>query len=393
METISSVKQQVIDLYPEIQSWRRHFHSHPELGFQEINTASAIAAELRNAGLDVTEKVGKTGVVGILQGKQPGRTVLLRFDIDALPIHEENEVDYKSIQLAVMHACGHDGHISVGLACAKILASRREELKGTIKFVFQPAEEGLGGASAMIADGVLTHPRPDYVLAMHVWNEKPLGWMVLHPGALMAASDLVEVTVLGKGGHGAIPNKAIDPVLAAATVLIGLQSVISRNVSPLDEVAMSITQFHTGDASNIIPASAFLRGSLRTTSAETRLIVMDRIESIAKNIAVGMGCTAEVSFSPVTPPVINDRELTLRIIDICREELPELQIDTEYHTMVSDDMAMFMQEIPGCYMMVGSANADAGLNYSHHHPRFDFDEHALVSGAALMIGTTLKLLS
>ena len=228
------------------QQIRRDLHKNPELGFQEFRTASVIAGHLNQFGCLVKEGVGKTGVVGILDTGRAGRCLMLRFDMDALPVQEENECEYASQRAGVMHACGHDGHVAIGITLAKILAENLAEFSGKIKFVFQPAEEGLGGAESMLADGVLEDPKPDAALAIHLWNEKPLGWLGITPGPLMAGADMVTITITGKGGHGAIPQEAIDPVFAAAQVLIGLQTIVGKDLSPLDSAVVSITEFHAG---------------------------------------------------------------------------------------------------------------------------------------------------
>ena len=243
----------------------------------------------------MTEKVGKTGVVGVLDTGRPGKSLLMRFDMDALPVQEENISDYSSQNPGVMHACGHDGHVAVGLTVAKILSENVDSLNGKFITVFQPAEEGLGGAESMLAEHILENQKPDAALAFHLWNEKPIGWLGINPGPLMAGADLVKITITGKGGHGAIPQEAIDPVITAAQVLIGLQTIVSRNISPLDSAVVSITEFHAGDAHNIIPSQAVLQGSVRSFSKSTRDLVISRMQQISESIAAGMGCTSDVT--------------------------------------------------------------------------------------------------
>lgn len=390
MEALAAAVQTHLD---ELVRWRRHFHRHPELAYQEFETSRTIADELRKLGLPVRENVGKTGLTALWESGQPGPTVLLRFDIDALPIQEQNQVEYASATAGVMHACGHDCHISVGLLCARLLTGELKPAAGRILFVFQPAEEGAGGAQAMLDDGVLLDPCPDYSLAYHVWNEKPLGTMILHPGPFMAASDLFEIRVQGKGGHGAVPDQAIDPIVAAAAIVTQMQTIVSRNLAPREQGVVSITQFQGGEAWNIIPDQVLLRGSIRSFSPEVRTLLHRRVEEVAKNGAQTLGCRAEVTISPITPAVVNDPTLTHRLQQICARELPDLALDEGYQTMGSDDMALFMQDIPGCYVMVGSANAGKGLIYGHHHPRFDVDEQAMVHAATLLIAAARDLLN
>nr|MBP7691183.1 amidohydrolase [Anaerolineales bacterium] len=247
-------------LLPEMSARRRDFHRHPELGFQEVRTAGIVAQELNRLGLEVTTGVGRTGVVGVLEGDQPGPTVLLRFDMDALPITEANAVDYASETPGVMHACGHDGHTTIGLAVAKLLTPWRARMAGTLKFVFQPAEEGLGGAEAMVQDGVLDRlgPAPERALALHLWNSEPVGWVGATNGPAMAASERFTLTLQGRGGHGAIPHQTVDPVTAAAHVVTALQTIVSRNVNALDSAVISVTMLKAGDAFNVIPDTAVL---------------------------------------------------------------------------------------------------------------------------------------
>lgn len=384
--------EQAEALFAYTRQLRRDIHRHPELGFQEHRTAGIVARELQNLGLEVTTGVGRTGVVGILEGKYEGPTALLRFDMDALPIQEETGAEYASVQPGVMHACGHDGHTAIGLTVARILSQQRERLHGRVKFVFQPAEEGLGGAQAMLEDGVLENPHPDFSLALHLWNEKPVGWVAVVPGPFMAGSDIVEITLRGKGGHGALPHQTRDPIVAAAQLVLALQTIISRNISPLEVAVLSVTQIHGGEAHNVIPESVHLRGTLRTFTQPIRDLVLSRVTRITEELARAMECEGEVKVTDLTPPVINDEAMAKWVAQVARDLIPEVNVDTTYRTMVSEDMALMMAQVPGCYFMIGSANPERGLVYGHHHPRFDFDERALIYGVALMSAVTLARL-
>lgn len=384
--------EQAEALFAYTRQLRRDIHRHPELGFQEHRTAGIVARELQNLGLEVTTGVGRTGVVGILEGKYEGPTALLRFDMDALPIQEETGAEYASVQPGVMHACGHDGHTAIGLTVARILSQQRERLHGRVKFVFQPAEEGLGGAQAMLEDGVLENPHPDFSLALHLWNEKPVGWVAVVPGPFMAGSDIVEITLRGKGGHGALPHQTRDPIVAAAQLVLALQTIISRNISPLEVAVLSVTQIHGGEAHNVIPESVHLRGTLRTFTQPIRDLVLSRVTRITEELARAMECEGEVKVTDLTPPVINDEAMAKWVAQVAQDVIPEVNVDTTYRTMVSEDMALMMAQVPGCYFMIGSANPERGLVYGHHHPRFDFDERALIYGVALMSAVTLARL-
>jgi amidohydrolase len=386
LELAQSLKEETI-------AQRRDFHRHPELGFQEHRTSKIVADAMRALALNVETGVAQTGVVARLDGVRSGPVVLMRFDIDALPIQEANEVPYASTNPGVMHACGHDGHTAVGMTVAKILTSLRDQMAGRIKFVFQPAEEGLGGAEGMVKDGVLADPEPDYALAFHLWNERPVGWIGLTPGPLMAGAELFEITITGVGGHGAIPQEATDPVLTAAHVIVGLQSVISRNVDPLQSAVLSVTKIRAGETFNVIPEQASICGTIRTFLPEVRSRVLQRVEEITSGISTAMGCSAEIELQKLTPPVVNDPELTNTVISVAEEMFPKATLCMSETSMTSEDMAFMMQTVPGCYMLMGSSNPKKGLDKSHHNPQFDFDETVLPQAAALLAATAWSLLN
>lgn len=373
-------------LLPWMSERRRDFHRHPELGFQEVRTAGIVAQELNKLGLEVTTGVGKTGVVGLLEGDQPGPTVLLRFDMDALPIHETNTTDYVSQNTGVMHACGHDGHTTIGLAVAKLLTPLRPQLGGTLKFVFQPAEEGLGGAEAMVADGVMDQigPKVERSLALHLWNDQPLGWVGATDGPAMAASERFYIHLQGRGSHGASPHQGRDPLLAGAQIVSALQSIVSRNTAPLESAVLSVTVFKAGEAFNVVPDTAFLGGTIRTFNPKVRELVLQRIVEISEGVARAMGCEAKVDLKKITPATVNEAGMAARVRELARTVPGVTEVVDNERTMGSEDMAYMMQTVPGCYFFIGSNNAEKELNFPHHHPRFDFDERAMVIGATLM---------
>jgi len=371
--------------------FRRDFHQHPELGFQEFRTAEIIAKELSFLGFDVKKQIGKTGVLGITSSKTAGPTILLRFDMDALPIQEDNTTDYKSQNNNVMHACGHDGHMSVGLTVAKILSSHLDQIKGTIKIIFQPAEEGLGGAQATIEDGVLENPRPDYCLGLHIWNEKPLGWIGTNTGAMMAGADTFEITINGKGGHGGVPHQAIDPIIAAAHIITAVQTIVSRNISPLENAVISFCSIKGGSTFNVIPDSVNLSGTIRTFDPQIRHDLIQRLEKIAKSVGSGLGCKVEFSLNEVTPAVINNSSVALYLKEVVQNLFPTFLLDLNCKTMGSEDFSLFLNEVPGCFYFVGSANPDKNLIFGHHHPKFDFDEAVLPIAVASLLGMLKEL--
>ena len=369
--------------YEDMVRWRRDFHRHPELGFQEIRTAGIITEKLRQLGLEVQTGVGQTGVVGLLEGDREGPTILLRFDMDALPVHEENQTDYISQSPGLMHACGHDGHVAMGLAVARIMAGYQEKMAGRIKFLFQPAEEGLGGALAVMAAGVLENPRPDAALAMHLWNDIPYGKIRVTAGPTMASSSIFSLTVKGKGGHGAAPHRSIDPILAAAHIVTALQSIVSRNIDPMESVVVTIGQMSAGTTFNVIPDKAILKGTVRSYNDELHRDVYRRILEMAQNMAAALRCTASMETVAIVPAVVNAARPTASVRKAAAAVVGEENV-IQGRTMGAEDMGYILQQIPGCYFFIGSQNEEKGFNFPHHHPRFDFDERALVLGVATM---------
>lgn len=372
-----ALRQQLID-------WRRDFHQHPELAFEEYRTAGIVAEELNRLGLEVQSGVGQTGVVGLLEGAHDGPTVLVRADMDALPIVEENEFSFKSTVPGKMHACGHDGHTAIALGVANILSRHRDQLAGRVKFIFQPAEEIVGGAKAMIKDGVLENPRPDVSIGLHLWNGMPLGQLGVADGPVMAGSSSFTLRVMGKGGHGASPHDAVDPVVCAAHIITALQSIVSRNIAPLESAVISVTRMQAGTAFNIIPQEALLYGTIRTFKTEVRDMVERRMREMAEGICLAMGCSAQLDIEHHVLPVANDRQVSERLRAVFAQMIGEQGLDTNERTMGSEDVGLFMDDIPGMYFFVGAAAKDQDAYYGHHHPRFDFDEDALPLGAALL---------
>ena len=390
--------QHAEELFPYTQTLRRDFHRHPELGFSEVRTGGIVAKELEALGIEVTKGVGKTGVVGYLEGSRPGPTLLLRFDMDALPINEDTGAEYTSTNPGVMHACGHDGHTAIGLTVAKMLHAHRDEIAGSIKFCFQPSEEGtngeeVGGALMMMRDGVLESPKVDKTLSLHIWNDKPLGWIGIAKGPVMAGAEMFAITLSGKGGHGAAPHTTIDPVVAAAHIVTALQTIAGRNVAPLKATVVSVTSIHAGTAFNVIPQTAQISGTIRNFDPDVRKLVLERFEQIVRGIAASMQCEVEITLKQVTPTVINEDEITGRVLAAAQALLPQTEIDTSaYLTMGAEDMGYMQEKTGGCYFFVGSANAEKNLNYNHHHPKFDFDERALITASALMASAAADLL-
>ncbi len=370
-------------LRDELIERRRDFHQHPELAFEEHRTAGIVAKELNALGLEVQTGVGKTGVIGILEGASDGPTVLYRADMDALPVNEENTTEYVSRHEGKMHACGHDGHTAIALGIAKVLSTHRGALSGKVKFLFQPAEEVGKGASSMIEDGALETPAPDYSLGIHLWNDLEVGTVSVVSGPTMSGAGGFEITITGKGGHGAMPHQTADPIVCAAQVILALQSIVSRNVDPLDMVVITIGVLHGGSARNIIPQTVSFSGSYRLFREETRELVKTRIRQIAEGVAGGMACQAEVKFGTGIGPVINDDEVAARARHVLNNYDDGLSV-VQQPWMASEDVGLLMQRNPSAYLLVGSANHARQLDYPHHHPRFDFDEEVLPLSVGMM---------
>lgn len=383
MKSLPNFQQDAHNIFDDLVRVRRDLHQHPELGFQEFRTSNLVAETLQQLGYEVQRGIAQTGIVGLLEGSQPGPTVMLRFDMDALPIQELTQGGYASKTSGVMHACGHDGHVSMGLGLARILASYQQQMVGTLKLVFQPAEEGLGGAFAMIADGVLEDPRPDVVFAMHLWTSVPYGKIRTSIGPTMAASSVFTLTVQGKGGHGAAPHESIDPILAAAHIVTALQSIVSRNVDPQESVVVTIGQMTAGTTYNVIPDHATLKGTVRSYNNEIHHIIYRRILEMARSVSTAFRCSASMETVAIVPAVINAVEPTEIVNKVARQIVGAENL-IHSREMASEDMGYILEEIPGCYFFIGARNEEKGLIFPHHHPQFDFDERAMINGVATM---------
>ena len=367
---------------------RRDIHQHPELGFEETRTATLVADRLRSLDYHVTPGVGKTGVVG-LKKNAGGRCVLLRADMDALPVEEANAVPYRSRHPGKMHACGHDGHVAIGLEVARRLAPL--DLAGSVKFAFQPAEEASNGAQAMIADGVLEQPRVDAAFGIHLWNDLPVGTIGVMPGPVMASVDQFEIEIVGRGGHAAAPHQTVDPVLVAAHVITALQSLVSRRRDPLEEGLVSVTEVHAGRAFNVIPTRAALRGTVRTFGGRFFEDAPRLVEETAQGIAAAFGAQANVNYRRLSAPLINDETLSALMRDAAAQVVGAANVHHGLRTMGGEDMAYFLERVPGCFAFVGSAPQNGSAS-PHHSPTFDIDEESLVIGAELMSRVAVRYL-
>ncbi len=386
------IKQEIAQRHSTLIELRRDFHQHPELAMEETRTAGIIAERLRASGLEVRTGIGKTGVVGVLRGAQPGKTLAIRADIDALPILEENDLPFKSQTSGKMHACGHDGHAAIGLTIADILASHRNDLHGNVTFLFQPAEEQLSGAKPMIDDGALKNPDVDAVIGLHLASDLPVRQVAVGPGVLAASSDPFRIRVRGIGGHGASPHQAVDPILTASQIVVALQSLISREISPFHPAVVTIGSFHAGSAPNIIPAEVVMEGTCRAFASEDREHLLARISEVAQQMAASERATATFEVLHNCPPCVSDADMAALIQRAAIEAVgAELVVGVDKSTG-SDDMAYFLNAVPGCYFNVGAGNKAIGYDAPHHSPRFRIDEDSLPVGVEVMLRAALDYL-
>jgi amidohydrolase len=372
---------------------RRDFHRHPETAHQEHRTAGIVADWLKALDLDeVRTGVGQTGVVGVLRGGRPGRTVMLRADMDALPLVEADRGQaYRSVNQGVHHACGHDGHMAILLMAAELLAARRKELAGTISFVFQPAEERVGGAAGMISDGALD-PRPDACFGLHLWNDLDVGRVDARHGPIYASADAFSIALSGPGGHAAMPHQTVDPVLASAELIVALQTLVSRESPPLEPTVLTIGSIHGGTAPNIIPARVELQGTLRVFDPALREHILERMRAIIDGIASTFCVRAELQMTDCCPACINNEAMANLASEVASRVVGRPNVGSETRTMGADDMSLFLNAVPGCYIFVGSANRECGLDNPHHSPTFDFDERAMDVGVQVLTGAALEYL-
>lgn len=374
-------------LAEQLTAWRRDFHQHPELAFEETRTAGIVADHLAQLGLEVRTGVGQTGVVGLLEGARPGRTVMLRFDMDALPIHEETGLPFASQIAGKMHACGHDGHTAIGLGVARLLAERQSELAGQVKFVFQPAEEIANGALAMLADGVMTDTPPDVVFGLHLWSLTPVGQAVVKPGPLWAAADRFTLEIVGRGSHGAMPHQGVDAIAVTAFALAQLQTVISRARDPLQPAVLTIGTISGGDAFNVLAERVQMTGTLRTFDPAERARLIERMRAVLGGVCAAHEATYHLTFLDYAPPVVNDAAAAGWLRTAAVAALGEQAVADGPMMMVSEDVAEFLDRAPGCFFVLG-AMPSTRQPEPHHSPRFDIDERSLPLGAAILAQTT-----
>ncbi|PSB39769.1 M20 metallopeptidase family protein [Chamaesiphon polymorphus] len=383
------IRPEIQALQPHLVAFRRQIHQHPELGFQERLTAEAIAKKLTEWKIPHQVGIAKTGIVAMIQGRKTSfrlKTLAIRADMDALPIQEANEVPYKSKHDGIMHACGHDGHVAIALMTAYYLSQHQNDFAGMVKIIFQPAEEGPGGAKPMLDAGVLQNPDVDAIIGLHLWNNLPLGTIGVRSGALMAAVERFTLKIQGKGGHGAMPHQTVDAIVLGSQIVNTIQTIVARNVNPIDSAVVTIGEFKAGTACNVIADTATLTGTVRYFNPELTDFFQQRLDAIVAGICASHGATYQLDYTKLYPPVINDPKITELVRSVATDlvETP-LGVVPECQTMGGEDMSFFLQAVPGCYFFLGSANPDRSLAYPHHHPRFDFDETALGTGVEMFV--------
>ena len=390
---LSQIRPEILDLQSDLVQWRRRLHQKPELGFEEHLTAKFIEQQLQKWDISYQTAIAKTGIVATITSNSSGKVLAIRADMDALPIQEANEVDYRSQHDGKMHACGHDGHTAIALGTAYYLQQHRDLWQGTVKIIFQPAEEGPGGAKPMIEAGVLQNPNVDAIIGLHLWNNLPLGTVGVRPGALMAAVECFRLEIIGKGGHGAMPDQTVDSIVVASQIVNALQTIVSRNVKPLDAAVVTVGEFHAGTALNVIADTANLSGTIRYFNPQLEILIGDRLEAIIAGICKMHDAQYKLNHWQLYPPTINDKAIAELVRSVAMEvvETP-MGVVPECQTMGGEDMSFFLNEVPGCYFFLGSANPEKELAYPHHHPRFDFDEAALSMGVEMFVRCVEKFL-
>jgi len=365
----------------ELTAIRRDIHAHPELGFEEERTSAIVAKKLKEWGLEVTTGIGKTGVVGTIRVGNNPRAIGLRADMDALPMDEHNTFDHRSQNKGRMHACGHDGHTTMLLGAAKYLSATRN-FDGTVHLIFQPAEEGRGGAMAMVEDGLFEKFPCEQIFGMHNRPKLDVGKFAIRSGPQMAGGGLFDIKITGKGAHGARPETGIDPVIIATQIISALQSVVSRNVAPLDSAVISVTQMHAGDAYNVIPQEAVLRGTIRAFRKETMALVKERIETISTGIAKTLGGKAEADVRIAFPPLVNNNDAVKFIADVAAEIVGEENMNREGpYVMASEDFSYMLEKVPGAFINIGNGGGEGGCEV--HNPGYDFNDDIITLGATL----------
>ncbi|MFO7888746.1 MAG: amidohydrolase [bacterium] len=389
-----NIKEEINNLKDELIQLRRDFHKHPELGFKEFRTSKIVADYLEECGLKVTRGIAKTGVMGLLEGKNTGPTLLLRADMDALPIQEENEVPYKSVNSGIMHACGHDAHTAILLITAKILSSyrNRKEISGNIKFIFQPNEE-IGGANSMIEEGILENPRVDAAMALHLWTPLESGIIGVKTGPITGALDVFHLIIKGEGGHTGYPEKAVDPIIASANIIQSIQAIQTREMSVFKPTIIMFTKINSGTKSNIIPDSVSLEGSIRYFNKrenKDQESLNKKFKRIVDATCKSYRAKYELKFVNENKSVVNDEKMTELVIFSAKEILGHRDKVLSYQTIAGEDFSEFADRVPSAFYFVGTGNREKESHYPHHSANFNIDEDTMLTGVEMHIFSALN---
>jgi amidohydrolase len=384
---IEELRRETEDLSHQLIAWRRDFHRHPEIAYEEHRTSSVLKRFMEDLGIPV-QIMAKTGLRGLLKGRPGGRTVALRADIDAIPLREEGEKEYISENPKAAHACGHDGHMAILMGVIELLSRRKDDLKGHVVFLFQPSEEMIpGGAKQMIDEGALDGV--DAVFGLHLWQQLPTGVVGLVKGAMMAQPDIFTIRVTGKGGHGSMPHQTVDPILVASQVVVNVQSIVGRNVDPLKPIVVSFGTINGGTVYNIIPGDVTLTGTVRSFEPDVQGLAEKRLREIAEATCQAFGAKAELEYEKGYPPVVNDASMVDFVEEVTGEVLGKERARFIDPVMGGEDFAYFLQEIPGAFLFFGMGD---GMEFPHHHPAFDIDERSLPQATLLMTCLALRFL-
>lgn len=384
MSDIHFVQEYLQSINPDIVAWRRYLHRHPELSFQEKRTSAWIAEQLQAIGCEYRTGVGGWGVVAVFRGQTSGPVIALRADIDALPIQDEKTCEYASTVPGIMHACGHDAHTASMLGIASYYASLKGNFAGERRLFFQPAEEVTpGGALEMIRDGALEGV--DAIYGVHLWTPFPFGTVATRSGPFMASADEFDIELIGRGGHGGLPHETVDTVVAGSALVQALQSIVSRNVNPLEPAVVTVGSIQAGTTANVIAERCYLKGTVRSFTEETRLSIRRRLEEVAERTADLYGATAKTDYRMGYPPVVNEAGETERFFRVAAEQFGEEAVRESSLIMAGEDFAYYVKQTKGCFMFVGAGNEEAGAAYPHHHPKFNVDERAMLVSARLLI--------
>ncbi|HKL75250.1 MAG TPA: amidohydrolase [Halanaerobiales bacterium] len=390
---MDNIKKLVKKYEEEVIKIRRDLHKHPEVGFDLARTSKKVANILNELGFEVKTEIGKTGVVGIIEGNNDGPTIALRADMDALPMEEKTDLDFASVEKGKMHACGHDGHTAILLGVAMVLAEIKDKLRGNVKLIFQPAEEGPGGAEPMIEDGVMDAPKVDAILGLHIWLEMDAGKVGVKKGPLFASIDEVDIKIKGDSSHGASPHQGVDAITTAAEVINSLQSIVSRKIDPIDSAVVTIGKIEGGYVRNVIADEVNLEGTIRALNPEVRKQLEDEIRKKVKNICLASDADYEIDYRHMYPPLVNDKDIT----DLVKENAIKVMksenvIDVKEPTMGGEDFAYFLKEVPGTFFLLGGRNEEKGITAAHHNTHFTFDEDIMTDGIEIMIKSVLDFL-